>query len=210
MSKPVRFKTIRQGRIVLFFANGFESCLFVEFLFPLFRAAIISEVVVPAVLSFGLVGRFDGAPIALSAGPDLDGESEKAIHVAAVEAVGFLDDVQIVEEAAVVDEIVLAPDRRDVIERQGGPVVDHDEGIQNDGRDNHHIDEGHREDVADVVRDGIFPGWNAPVLVAGLEGLHEDNAALVDGKAVFFGQAGLFFLQGIVKGIDFCQELFDS
>ena len=77
----------------------------VEFLVPSFRVAVISEVFVPVVVIGLLLCCFDGAPVAFCTCGDLLRVSHESVGVATVEAVYFLDRVEVAEVFPVIVEV---------------------------------------------------------------------------------------------------------
>lgn len=118
-----------------------ERLVVIEFAFPFFRVTVVSKVPVPPMICPWFACGLDGAPIALGPGADFHGVGEQSIDIGAIETMNLLNEIQVVEKSAVIDDIVLSFHRGYPIEGEGGVLIDADAYIQNDCRDNHHVDE---------------------------------------------------------------------
>jgi hypothetical protein len=86
-------------------------------------------------------GMLDRAPVLLGARRDLSGEGGDPVSVGTVETVEFLDDVQIGEVLAVEDEVIRPSGFGDAVDGKADDLIDGEEEIQEEERDEPRIDE---------------------------------------------------------------------
>lgn len=80
---------------------------------------------------------------------DLARISDEAVGITAVDAIEFLDRVQIREMMAIDHEMVFAAYPRNSVNAKTEMLKNGDRKIENDQRDDHAVDNGCRQDVGD-------------------------------------------------------------
>jgi hypothetical protein len=75
-------------------------------LMPLIWISVISEVPIPSVSKSRLVSRLERTPIPLSTSTDLDRIGKYSIHIATIEAVDLFEEIEVVEESAIIGDIL--------------------------------------------------------------------------------------------------------
>ncbi len=90
----------------------------------------------------------NGAETLFSAGRDLLRVGDESVQVAAVEAVHLLDQIEITESMTVEDDIVASSHFGDLVDRKADSLIESDENIQNDGRDDDAVDD-RRDEIGD-------------------------------------------------------------
>ena len=92
-----------------------------------------------------LVSSLERTPVSLSASPNLDRIRKKSVHIATVETVELLDDIEVVEESTLIDKKILARYARYLIEPEYDMLVHSQAHIQKYRRNNSAIDKWHRK-----------------------------------------------------------------
>ena len=101
-----------------------------ELLVPLFWIAIVGEFLVPTMCELWLVCCLDRAPVPLGTPSDLDRIRKKSVHIATVEALELVLDIEILQEASLIRDIVSTLDSWDPIEWERAGLIDRDTDVQ--------------------------------------------------------------------------------
>jgi hypothetical protein len=132
-------------------------------LVPLIWISIVSEVTIPSMSKSGFMSWLEWTPISLSTSTDLDRIGKHSIYIAAVEAVDLLQEIEIVEESAIIGDELWSSHMRDPIEWKCNKLIDTEADIEKYGRDDDPIDKWNREDIANMDplgRDEILVEWS--------------------------------------------------
>jgi hypothetical protein len=119
-------------------------------LMPLIWISIVREVTIPSMSKSRLVSGLEWTPVPLSASSDLDRIGKYSIHIATVETVDLFQEIEIVEEPAIIGDVLWSSDMRYPIERKCDQLVDTQTDIEKNRRDDDTIDKWDRENIADM------------------------------------------------------------
>ena len=100
----------------------FSSCR--EFFIPVFWTSVISKVLIPTMRKFRLVCCLYRTPIPLSSRSNFDRISSKPIKITTIEAVNFLDDIQVIEKSTLIEKIILSFDDWNMVKRETYPLIE--------------------------------------------------------------------------------------
>jgi hypothetical protein len=128
-------------------------------LFPFFWIPIVSEVFVPSMREFWFMGGFYWTPVSLSPTSYLDTISKKSIHIATIEALDFLDDIEIIEKSPIKYDIFRSLHSWYPIERKGYYMIDRDTNIEKYCWDDHPQDEWYSDNLS-YIHQG---NWKFPL-----------------------------------------------
>ena len=101
----------------------------------------------------------DGAPVLLGTGGDFSDVGDETVSVGAIVAIEAFEEVEVTEFAAVEEDVGIARDFRDAVDRKRKRLIDGDEKIEQQKRDDAGVDErrGERDEksgLADVAPQG--------------------------------------------------------
>lgn len=158
---------------------------------------------------FRMPCRFQRTPVPFCSRSYFDRIRKKPIDITAIQAIDFLDPIQIIQKTPLVNKIVLSSYTRDPIKRKCRILIGCQENIENDGWDNHHIDEWDGEDMPDR---GIeeHPEKTFPeMLVLSGEFLQKNYPLLLDRISVFSGKSIVFFFDIPMKRLESIEKFGD-
>lgn len=182
-----------------------------ELLVPLFWITIVGEFFVPTMGRSWLVSCLDRAPVPLGTSSDLDRIRKKSVHIATVETLELVLDIEILEEASLVGDVVSPVYLGDAIEWEGAQLIDRDTYIEEYRRDDHSEDERHRDQLSDVHGCDSSPEqWGSICRVLLLEGFEEPYPILLERKTILARKSIIFFSQLIIEGFDLGEDIADS
>lgn len=191
---------------------GILECfgIVIEFLIPFFRITIISKILVPTMRESWLVSGLEWTPIAFCTSTYLDGICKESIHIATVETISFLHEIEIVEESSLIYKILTALHIGDTIECECCILIYRECDIEDNRRNNHPIDKRNREEVSDIRWYHIPPTRELHGLVLFLELLEKYYFFLLKVKSILLRETIVLFSEFSIEGLDFCEDIADS
>ena len=175
-----------------------------------FGISVIKKVFVFGVDGAGLVGVFDRAPVLFAAGSNFRDIEKKAVHVAAVDTVDLLDQVEVAQVLAVDDDVVAAFDLVDLVDGETGPLIEGDEKIQQQARDDKGVDHRRSQEVPGRCMEEIFKETLYLFFMFGDNLLLKVDPVFSDRIGELFLAAGKFLAQFVFQVFDLFQDFIDS
>ena len=180
------------------------------FFLPFFRTPIVSKVLVPTMRKPRLVRCLDWTPIPLCSSAYLYCICKQSIHITTIEAVNFLNDIEIIEKSTLIDKVLRALHTRYSIEWKCCPLIDRDTYIKNNSRNKHSINKWNWEEMSQICWHHIPPSWESELLISLAKLLKKYDPLFCERKTVFLSESIIFLTKLRIERLDLWENILDS
>lgn len=128
-----------------------EHLLIIDHLLtPIIGITIVSKILVPSVCEPGFLSRLERTPETFCPRTHLNRIRKYSVHIATVETIDLLEDIEIVEESSIIHDEVRPANERNGIEWESDTLIDREGYIEKYGWNDHPVDEWNREDITNM------------------------------------------------------------
>ena len=180
------------------------------FFFPFFWTPIVCKILVPSMRESWFVGGFYGAPVSLRTSTNLNRIGKESVDITTIEAIHFLNNIEIIEILSLIRDIFSSVHLRDTIERKSSPLIHREKYIQDHRWNNHRINKRHREKMPNIRRDNVFPSRKLEGFIPFAKFLKKDHFPFLERKTILFCESIILFSEVRIKSFDFFEDISDS
>ena len=185
----------------------FSSCR--ELFIPVFWTSVISKVLIPTMRKFRLVCCLYRTPIPLSSRSNFDRISSKPIKITTIEAVNFLDDIQVIEKSTLIEKIIFSFDDWNMVKRETYPLIEGNNEVKKKRKRKDAINKRNREKMPNIRWNNVFPSWELKSTISFSKFIKKNDLSFLEFKTIFFCESIIFSSEFDIEFLDFFQYFSD-